>query len=142
MDIGPCTRIHQAKLKNEWTAQFELAEKNKDQQKIAQLNQFRVDHERTVSNQTSPPRPRAPTSLGPALARTNATRTDRPTLLFQIFGYVDECDRKVRAAQRRLEKTPEENNRTTALVSRQPYAVHTGRISEAGRKSISRSQLD
>ena len=49
MDIGPCTRIHQAKLKNEWTSQMEEAERNKDQLKIAQLNQFRVDHERTVS---------------------------------------------------------------------------------------------
>jgi hypothetical protein len=35
----------------------------------------------------------------------------------QILGFVDECDRRIRAAQRRLEKTPEENNRTTALVS-------------------------
>ncbi|KAL8293088.1 hypothetical protein RQP46_000782 [Phenoliferia psychrophenolica] len=33
-----------------------------------------------------------------------------------IFGFVDECDRRIRAAQRRLEKTPEENNRTTALM--------------------------
>lgn len=33
-----------------------------------------------------------------------------------IFGFVDECDRRIRAAQRRLEKTPEENNKTTALV--------------------------
>lgn len=33
-----------------------------------------------------------------------------------IFSFVDECDRRIRAAQRRLEKTPEENNRTTALM--------------------------
>jgi hypothetical protein len=33
-----------------------------------------------------------------------------------IFQFVDECDRRIRAAQRRLEKTPEENNKTTALV--------------------------
>lgn len=32
------------------------------------------------------------------------------------MSFVDECDRRIRAAQRRLEKTPEENNRTTALV--------------------------
>ena len=34
-----------------------------------------------------------------------------------ILGFVEECDRRIRAAQKRLEKTPEENNRTTALVS-------------------------
>ena len=35
-----------------------------------------------------------------------------------IFGFVDDCDRKINASQRRLEKTPEENAKTTALVSR------------------------
>ncbi|EGF99112.1 uncharacterized protein MELLADRAFT_45811, partial [Melampsora larici-populina 98AG31] len=33
-----------------------------------------------------------------------------------ILGFVEECDRRIRAAQKRLEKTPEENNRTTALM--------------------------
>jgi RNA-binding protein Luc7-like 2 len=33
-----------------------------------------------------------------------------------ILAFVDECDRRIRAAQRRLEKTPEENNKTTSLV--------------------------
>jgi len=33
-----------------------------------------------------------------------------------IMSFVDDCDRRIRAAQRRLEKTPEENNKTTALV--------------------------
>lgn len=33
-----------------------------------------------------------------------------------IVGFVEECDRRIRAAQRRLEKTPEENNRTTNLM--------------------------
>jgi RNA-binding protein Luc7-like 2 len=33
-----------------------------------------------------------------------------------IFHFVGECDRRIAAAHRRLEKTPEENNRTTALV--------------------------
>lgn len=32
------------------------------------------------------------------------------------MGFVAECDRRIAAAHRRLEKTPEENNRTTALV--------------------------
>ena len=34
-----------------------------------------------------------------------------------IMSFVDDCDRRIRAAQRRLEKTPEENNKTTSLVS-------------------------
>jgi hypothetical protein len=33
-----------------------------------------------------------------------------------IFQFVDECDRRIRAAHRRLEKTPEENAKTTTLV--------------------------
>ena len=33
-----------------------------------------------------------------------------------IFSFVDECDRRIRTAQRRLEKTPEENAKTTNLV--------------------------
>ncbi|GAA6008951.1 hypothetical protein JCM10207_004038 [Rhodosporidiobolus poonsookiae] len=33
-----------------------------------------------------------------------------------IFSFVEECNRRISAAHRRLEKTPEENNRTTALM--------------------------
>ena len=33
-----------------------------------------------------------------------------------IFQFVDECDRRIRQAHRRLEKTPEENAKTTNLV--------------------------
>jgi hypothetical protein len=33
-----------------------------------------------------------------------------------LFGFVDDCDRRIAAAHRRLEKTPEENAKTTALV--------------------------
>ena len=35
-----------------------------------------------------------------------------------IFSFVDECDRRIRSAHRRLEKTPEENAKTTNLVIR------------------------
>ncbi len=35
-----------------------------------------------------------------------------------IFTFVDECDRRIRTAHRRLEKTPEENAKTTNLVRR------------------------
>jgi hypothetical protein len=39
-----------------------------------------------------------------------------------IFAFVDECDRRVRAAHRKLEKTPEENAKTTNLVREaEPY---------------------
>ena len=53
------------------------------------------------------------TPYGPALRRSGHTLTVHIT---QVRGFVEECDRRIRAAQRRLEKTPEENNRTTALV--------------------------
>lgn len=33
-----------------------------------------------------------------------------------IYGYVDDADRKIRASQRKLEKTPEENRKTVDLV--------------------------
>jgi hypothetical protein len=33
-----------------------------------------------------------------------------------IFSFVDECDRRIKSAHRRLEKTPEENAKTTNLV--------------------------
>ncbi|KAF8526182.1 small nuclear ribonucleoprotein [Hysterangium stoloniferum] len=33
-----------------------------------------------------------------------------------LFAFVDECDRRIRAAHRRLEKTPEENAKTTNLM--------------------------
>jgi len=38
-----------------------------------------------------------------------------------IFAFVDECDRRIRAAHRRLEKTPEENAKTTNLVCNHIY---------------------
>lgn len=39
-----------------------------------------------------------------------------------IFVFVDECDRRIRTAQRRLEKTPEENAKTTNLVCIAPHS--------------------
>ena len=33
-----------------------------------------------------------------------------------IIGFVDECNRRINGAHKRLQKTPEENNRTTALL--------------------------
>ena len=34
-----------------------------------------------------------------------------------IYAFVEDCDRKIRASQRRLEKTPEENAKGVNLVS-------------------------
>ena len=57
------------------------------------------------------------------LAAKAATPNDPTFARFQkeyesnIFQFVDECDRRIRAAHRRLEKTPEENAKTTNLVS-------------------------
>ena len=44
-----------------------------------------------------------------------------------IFQFVDECDRRIRSAHRRLEKTPEENAKTTNLVRHRvlPLAKYT-----------------
>ena len=33
-----------------------------------------------------------------------------------LYGFVDDCDRRIRAAQRKLEKTPEENRKTVDLM--------------------------
>ena len=33
-----------------------------------------------------------------------------------LFGFVDDCDRRIRGSQRKLEKTPEENRKTVDLV--------------------------
>ncbi|THH13946.1 hypothetical protein EW146_g6345 [Bondarzewia mesenterica] len=56
------------------------------------------------------------------LAEREASPNDPIFLRFQteyesnIFAFVDECDRRIRTAQRRLEKTPEENAKTTNLM--------------------------
>lgn len=43
-----------------------------------------------------------------------------------LMGFVDDCDRRIRMSQRRLEKTPEENNKTTALVCSAQKAPASG----------------
>jgi len=56
------------------------------------------------------------------LAAKEANPTDPVFHRFQmeyeanIFAFVDECDRRIRSAHRRLEKTPEENAKTTSLM--------------------------
>lgn len=34
-----------------------------------------------------------------------------------LYSFVEDCDRRIRASQRKLEKTPEENRKTVDLVS-------------------------
>lgn len=79
------------------------AEDSKDETKIAELNRLKVDYEQLVR-------------CGPFGSPRGRKRELTIPVCFQIMAFVDECDRRIRAAQRRLEKTPEENNRTTALV--------------------------
>lgn len=37
-----------------------------------------------------------------------------------LYGYIEDCDRRIRMSQRKLEKTPEENRKTVDLVSSCP----------------------
>jgi hypothetical protein len=45
--------------------------------------------------------------------RINAFRQEHENNIYQ---FVDECDRRIRASQRKLEKTPEENRKTVDLM--------------------------
>lgn len=59
------------------------------------------------------------TAANPHDPRVHAFKQEHESAL---FGFVDECDRRIRASQRKLEKTPEENRKTVDLVSfRSPY---------------------
>jgi len=69
------------------------------------------------------------------LAAREANPSDPTFAKFQteyennIFAFVDECDRRIRTAQRRLEKTPEENAKTTNLVyTLLPFSHDIGRL--------------
>lgn len=62
-------------------------------------------------------------------ARANEANPDDPAVVAienewqrAIHEFVEDCDRKISMSQRRLEKTPEENAKTTALVSR-PFFI-------------------
>lgn len=50
----------------------------------------------------------------PSDPRINAFRQQHENTIYQ---FVDDCDRRIRASQRKLEKTPEENRKTVDLVS-------------------------
>jgi hypothetical protein len=58
-----------------------------------------------------------------------------------IFAFVDECDRRIRAAHRRLEKTPEENAKTTNLV-RASLILKSGILNELGFRCVKLQKLN
>lgn len=87
MDLGPCPRLHNKRLKDDYDHALEDARKavtkgdTKDLKvSVKELENMQREYERN------------------------------------IIMFVEECDRRIRAAQRRLEKTPEENNKTTNLM--------------------------
>lgn len=45
--------------------------------------------------------------------RINAFRQEHEN---SLYGFVEDCDRRIRASQRKLEKTPEENRKTVEMV--------------------------
>ena len=58
-----------------------------------------------------------------------------------IFAFVDECDRRIRAAHRRLEKTPEENAKTTNLVTRLRFNFFSSDIKNLQMREIAEIEL-
>lgn len=88
MDLGQCPKLHSSKLKDDYEAAIKAAIQS------------------MVSNGAGP---------APAVSvrELEAIRREHER---NIMAFVDECDRRIRAAQRRLEKTPEENNKTTNLM--------------------------
>ncbi|GAA5965248.1 hypothetical protein JCM3765_006372 [Sporobolomyces pararoseus] len=80
MDLGPCTKNHSQKLKQEYSDLYTKAQQEGDEKQLHVLNTFKANYEQI------------------------------------IYHFIEECNRRISSAQRRLEKTPEENNRTTALM--------------------------
>lgn len=117
MDLGTCPRTHSVKVKKEYETAMQKAIEDKDDAKVAELNRLKVDYEQIVGSHARKPR---------AIA---CSRTSFLMLMprVQIFAFIDECDRRIRAAHRRLDKTPEENKRTTDLVSGPLAIVFAGR---------------
>ncbi|KAH8922909.1 LUC7-domain-containing protein [Atractiella rhizophila] len=78
MDLGPCPKSHNARLKDEFKAA--LADPDNAPVGRGEMVGLQQEYERA------------------------------------ILSFVEECDRRIRGSQRRLEKTPEENNKSTALM--------------------------
>lgn len=87
MDLGQCPKLHSKRLKDDYDAAVAEARK-------AVTNGDTRDLKVSVKELENMQR-----------------EYERNIMMF-----VEECDRRIRAAQRRLEKTPEENNKTTNLM--------------------------
>jgi len=88
MDLGQCPKLHSQKLKEDYEGAIKAAIQS------------------MLSNGAGPAPP-VPVRELEGIKREYERN---------ILAFIDECDRRIRAAQRRLEKTPEENNKTTALM--------------------------
>ena len=88
MDLGQCPKLHSQKLKDDY--------ENAVQQALKAMND--------PSSKDQPPY---------SVKELEGLKREYER---NIMSFVEECDRRIRAAQRRLEKTPEENNKTTNLM--------------------------
>lgn len=87
MDLGQCPKLHSKRLKDEYDAAVAEARKAA---RSGETKELKVSIKELENMQREYER--------------------------NIMMFVEECDRRIRAAQRRLEKTPEENNKTTNLM--------------------------
>lgn len=65
-------------------------------------------------------------AASPADPRISAFKQEHEN---NLYGFVEDCDRRIKMSQRKLEKTPEENRKTVDLVrppSSQPRAFTCG----------------
>jgi RNA-binding protein Luc7-like 2 len=88
MDLGQCPKLHSKRLKDEY--------------------EHAVTSAREVAQGHGDPK-----DLKVSIKDLESMQRDYER---NIMMFVEECDRRIRAAQRRLEKTPEENNKTTNLM--------------------------
>lgn len=68
-------------------------------------------------------------AANPGDTRISAFRQEHEN---NLYGFVDECDRRIRGSQRKLEKTPEENRKTVDLV-RAPAVTGLDKLMKVGR---------
>lgn len=87
MDLGQCPKLHSKRLKDDYEAAVAEARKAA---RSGETKDLKVSIKELENMQREYER--------------------------NIMMFVEECDRRIRAAQRRLEKTPEENNKTTNLM--------------------------
>lgn len=89
MDLGQCPKLHSKRLKDDYDSAVDRARKS-----------------------LATGEPKASSLEVSAKELENMMREYERNIMV----FVEECDRRIRAAQRRLEKTPEENNKSTNLM--------------------------